>query len=160
MAHTDKDAPQRVRDFYAEDASERHAVGCPNDPLGRTLRAVAVPYLDIVQRDDIRISPTTGLPYAKRIEAEVTRYRREYVEVTHECDIDSVNGLCSRRSPYRYHCEVTAADRRLAYYGPERAYARVMLSNAVRDYNTHGDTDIEPEPIRHRHGPWRHGYWD
>lgn len=38
-----------------------------------------------------------------------------------------------------------------------RADTRTALRNAARDYNTNGDTDIEPEPTRHRHNAgW---YW-
>jgi hypothetical protein len=38
------------------------------------------------------------------------------------------------------------------YYGPERARVRDTLRAARRDYNAHGDTDIEPFPRQHRHG--------
>jgi hypothetical protein len=40
----------------------------------------------------------------------------------------------------------------LLFYGPERASTRDTLRAARRDYNTHGDTDIEPFPRQHRRG--------
>lgn len=160
MAHTDKDLPERVKALHDPAAAEHHAVGCPNDPLGRATRVLSVPYEAEDERTEWRISPLTGLGYAKRVTVTVTAYRREVRDVARECDIASPQGLCGRWQPYRHHCDPSADDRRNAYYGPERAHVRGMLRAAAREYNAHGDTDVEPEPRQHRHGPWRHGYWD
>jgi hypothetical protein len=46
------------------------------------------------------------------------------------------------------------------WYAPERAYVRASLSDARRDYNANGETDVEPVGRQHRHGMWNGGWRD
>lgn len=93
---------------------------------------------------------------------------REYVR---ECDIDGPAKNRPRRScrrwghpqpGHRYYWAQgpRAEERHLLFYGPERAHVRDVLRQAVDDYNTYGETDIEPEPRQTRHATWYGGWWD
>lgn len=74
------------------------------------------------------------------------------------CDNKLAVPTCTRDIPMGYIAKV----RRLYGDGPDREFrnkweaaarraARDTLRCAARDYNTNGDTDVEPEPVRHRH---------
>lgn len=78
-------------------------------------------------------------------------YRRRLIrwieEPLRECDIDSPNGVCHYNAcdlkfPYENNREL----RRVVDEKPRRAKARDVLNEARHDYNTYGETDIEPEP--------------
>ena len=60
----------------------------------------------------------------------------------------------------RLHKGSNSWDRHTNYYGPERARTRTALVNVRRDYNTHGDTDVDVRTDQHRHAPWGGGWWD
>lgn len=63
-------------------------------------------------------------------------------------------------SYYRFFYHPSKEDRRDYYYKPERQHTRNSLNEAKKDYNTNGDTDIEPIKNRNPSGPWLNGYWD
>jgi hypothetical protein len=86
------------------------------------------------------------------------------------CDIDDARGRRTIghcwRSWYRPGCRYYYTPpprrqiRRLFYYKSERAQIRAQLEAARRDWNTCGDTDIDPPGRQHRHSPWGGGWWD
>lgn len=84
----------------------------------------------------------------------------------HPCDADTTRtyatGACHTfaNDRDRWYDTVTPAMTHMHWYRPERAHVRVSLLNAARDWNMHGDTDVEPNPRQHRRGPWTGGFWD
>lgn len=86
-------------------------------------------------------------------------------EPAHErpCDLDARDGRCyrwDRNGTGRYYDDPSNAEIHLGYYGPERAHVRDLLRGAVREYNAHGETDLEPVTRQHRHTTWTGDYWD
>lgn len=65
-----------------------------------------------------------------------------------ECDIDTRDGRCYRwdRDHHgTWDLRPTNAMIATDCTAPERTYVRDLLRAALREYNAHGDTDIEPE---------------
>jgi hypothetical protein len=88
---------------------------------------------------------------------------------TQPCDLPNVGeytrGTDCHRWSYAtwlrlYNGGGNAHDTHTFYYGPERARTRTALNAARRDYNTHGDTDVDVRTDQHRHTPWGGGWWD
>lgn len=78
------------------------------------------------------------------------------------CDIDTPNGSCyrwDRDGNGRWTDLPTKTDIHLHFYVPERAHTRAALHEAARDYNTHGQTDIEPVSRQKRGTPWLRTCW-
>lgn len=97
-----------------------------------------------------------------------TQRRRYDTGATVACDLPDP-GTYRRRTNCRYWSYDTwrrlysgsnAFDRHAYYYGPERARTRAALVNARRDYNAHGDTDVDVLTDQHRNAPWGGGWWD
>ena len=88
--------------------------------------------------------------------------------ITLPCDLPALGEYAReancRRFSYstwaRLYKGANAFDRHTNYYGPERARTRRALIEARRDYNTHGDTDVDVRTDQHHHAPWGGGYWD
>lgn len=68
-------------------------------------------------------------------------------EPIRECDIDDPNGVCYYYAwGIHYTHPKNRELRRVVDEKPRRAEVRDVLNSAKYDYNTHGETDIEPEP--------------
>lgn len=81
----------------------------------------------------------------------------------HECDLDRPGGTCRWWVDDRdraYYDRPDGPEIHLRWFGPERAHVRTTLLAALRDYNTHGETDLEPDNRRTRGGTWAGGWWD
>lgn len=84
-----------------------------------------------------------------------------------ECDIDASVDLRNNNCFYylgeparSYTGQGPGRKRRhLLYFGPERSAVRDSLRNAVRDYNSHGDTDEEPPTRQTRRSDWYGCWW-
>lgn len=109
--------------------------------------------------------------YTKWVEAEVveTHFVKTFVDVeARECDVETGRGAtlrysydrCTANIPQPHRCEVSKEMRRISYYGPERAHVRESLREAAAEYNTYGETDVEPWTQRSPRGTWGGGYWD
>lgn len=119
--------------------------------------------------------PLTGRELLRGVDPAVWKTRRRWVfgawtepverTVTPyvPCDLDGERRYCQvwppafvmrnlREQPGRVR-------RREEYHSPVRAAARQRLALAVADWNTHGDTDVEPDPVN-RSGPVGGGWWD
>lgn len=98
---------------------------------------------------------------------ETSRYGMARPDLARPCDLhETVN----RRTNACYYwaddrtdhcCGITPSADRLHhnYYGPERTAVRDSLRNALRDYNTYGDTDIEAPTRQTRSATWAGGRW-
>jgi len=100
-----------------------------------------------------------------------TTYRPYLKAPDQPCDLEmnrKSGGFRSGGKCYFYHDPTERTrwyrpDRRTRrdyYYKSERRYTNDMLSEAVKDYNSNGETDIEPRELRNPSGPWLGGYWD
>lgn len=87
---------------------------------------------------------------------------------SHSCDLDDPhNGGWGRgcywhpldRDLFPYTTRPDRDEIRDRYFGPERTHIRDPLRAAARDWNTHGDTNIEPVNRQTRHSEWRGGWW-
>jgi len=61
--------------------------------------------------------------------------------------------------PIYYTARPTPELRHLVWWRPDRAHARSTLRQAVAEWNTTGDTGLEPEPRQHRHSNSTGGGW-
>jgi hypothetical protein len=145
VAHTDKDLPRWVVAQHDPNAEVWHAPGCPHRPDQRLARTSVVVGVEVEERVDWRISPTTGEPYAKTVANPVEV--RQWLWFARTCDLIVRGGRCHHYLPsYR--------GRRRMPFEPARAQSRDALRNARADYNTHGDTDVEPVAARGRLDCW------
>lgn len=89
--------------------------------------------------------------------------------VRHACTVDDPNSdhsyrFCrywlEDRTRFRYSDGPTAEMLRTGYFGPERAAVRASLLDALRDYNTHGETEADPPTRQTRRSDWYGGWWD
>lgn len=162
MSDTDKDLPGWVRAVRDPNRVESHSTGCLLNPLRRDSRMAYRRYLTTETVVEVRTSPhDPDITYTRTVEREVVRHGVIRVEITpHECDIESRNGRCRAWLSDGHRCDKSRDDRHLLYFAPERASVRDALRAARDEYNTFGDTDIEPDNRQHRHAVWGGGWWD
>lgn len=97
-----------------------------------------------------------------------TRYGNRAPAHRTRCDIDDTTNIPTNRCGYwlfdRYRFPYTDAPttrrRHLDYFGPERTAVRDSLHLARRDYNAHGETDLDAPTRQTRHSDWHGGWWD
>lgn len=98
-----------------------------------------------------------------RCENSVWAARAPQGTVFEPCTIDQSGGWCRYFVDSRdfwWSDSPTGEDKNFYWYAPERASVRVSLDAARRDFNAHGETDIEPENRQTRGAPWGGGWWD
>lgn len=107
--------------------------------------------------------------YVKWVDVPVIEKTFTYSETeTHPCELAPAGKVshgnrqstCAAYLSEPHRCNSTKEMRREGYTAPERAHVRDVLRAAVHDYNTHGETEIEPVNRQPRRAPWGGGYWD
>lgn len=61
---------------------------------------------------------------------------------------------------YKYTWGPRPIDRRLGWYGPDRALARDQLKSAAKEYRAAGEVETVVINRKHHHSPWKGGWWD
>jgi hypothetical protein len=133
MSRTDKDMPfWAVAEYYEPE----HRWRCPDRP-GTRLASDGRP---------------CDLP------SEAVRHGRMHMARYRSCTWEPV---WSERHYLRY--SVTwgprKIDRRLYWWGPDRAKTRACLTEARKQYNSFHDVEIVERRLQHRHSPGK-GWWD
>lgn len=175
MSRTYKDEPSWVRANRTGKSHIRHHYKCVESQSAYyfwTTRKVEVetdPHWHLERIDYNEFWDTdNGLKWVYSSTTE-THTEDVLIKPDQPCDLDLEHNSGKRckfyYKPDKHHCMQSCCNpyknaEQHHFYKPERRETRNYLKEAVKDYNTYGETDIEPvEMIANPHGPWVGGYW-